>query len=333
MKFLALASLVLLPSLGVAAEPNWLQERLISAQVSETMQGRDQILPLRQYLQLPVQTQINDVIVTAATAAGQGRLEVLVDGRSTGEVRVDRQLKAITIPVNTLLRPRSTLQIRTDGNFYIAQVAVTVARNGAGPGPGPGPVPPPPPPPVDYRRVCEDFAFAEFRAEGYNNSDSLNLSAQYCSTNQDLFRDKSIYDKIYGIFRQEGYGRRDAMNLTAQYVRANLDVLYQATIFDRINTIFRDEGYGRRDSLNLTATYVRQHLNLLQQRDFSFTWVYDRLREEGYGRRDSLNMTPEILGRAPEHIMPCVRDKFDLFRRDGYGRRDSINKAIQFCSR
>ena len=283
---------LLLPALAGAIEPSWLQERFTSTTVSQELMGRGETLPLQNYLRLPPNVQLNRIMVTAASAQGRGGLELIIDGRSLGQINVGLQLETFNIPVNAPLFPRSRLELRSFGRIYVAEVGATFTVFSS-PSPVPGPVPPAPP--FETRKVCEEFAFVELRGDGYSKSDALNLASEFCRKNEEVFSDRQMFKRLYGLLREDGYTRRDA--------------------------------------LNLTGDHIRQNRGNIQYREQSYMWFFDRLREDGYTRFDSMKLTVDLLSRAPEQSMSCVIQRFEIIRRDGYTRKDSISKAIDSCSR
>lgn len=133
----------------------WSQrELLIQHQVNQTLSGQGQILPVRATLNLQNGQIIKKVIVIAMSRAGQGRLEVLADGRptlitssgmQTYEKIIGTSLETIEAEINHQLGSNlQTLQIRTDGQILISLIGVTV-QNQIAPQPLPQPIPIPVP--------------------------------------------------------------------------------------------------------------------------------------------------------------------------------------------
>ena len=306
---LLLLALLLPPFTAKAQEPQWLSEQLITNEIRAQLQGQNQILPLRRELRLNDGTRVNDIIITAATAAGRGRMEVILNQQVIQTLQVDRKLRAHTVVINAPMYGNSILQLRTDGNFFIASVAATIERQGNAPGPqpqpgphpgpypGPQPVPPPVPNPipVDTHRVCSDFTFAEYQLDGHNGYNSLNMARNYCDTNHGLFVDKRIFDKIYAAYRADSHNRYNSLNFTANFLRTNYE--------------------------------------LLRMREYSFDWLFSAYRQDGHNNYNSLNFAKTGLDNIPEQRMSCVQRTVEIYRRDGHNFYNAINLANNYCAR
>lgn len=262
---------------------NWSQrESLLQQQVNQVSQGQGQILPIRATLNLQPGQLVKKVIVIAMSRAGQGRLEVLANGRpalitSSGmqsyEKIVGASLETIEAEVNGQVgNDLQSLQLRTDGVLLISLVGATI-QNQVQPQSIPRPIPQPLPP---VMIVCSQDAvnvyqatFQRVKTFAYSTSGLDMTSAQATSFANDWTNRNSCNEA-------DGYLRRIASLKEFAYATAGLDMTSaqakQFALDNERKVCVQDNGFWDEFKQLYNFAYSISGMNMSSQQARDYAW-------------------------------------------------------------
>lgn len=116
-------------------------EQYLSSSELISLQGPDQVVPVRKLLGIQRGQFINNLVVVGSSMAGHGRLEVRLNNQVIFQTVLSTQATSYTVPIFKQVGSGfRTLQFHTFGNVSIFHTGLAVTGNNGGSNPPPRPI-------------------------------------------------------------------------------------------------------------------------------------------------------------------------------------------------
>lgn len=103
---------------------------------------------------------------------------------------------------------------------------------------------------------CLDFAYEEYRKDGYSNSTSMEKARKFCQSMSNQNSELQVVQYMYEILRRDGYSVSTSLDSTLTFAKnvdlAGLDCVKSA--FPR----YRQDGYSGKTSLEKAVGFCRR---------------------------------------------------------------------------
>lgn len=120
--------------------------------------------------------------------------------------------------------------------------ALSALRRGSNPAPAP--------------RGCLDFAFEEYRKDGFSNTHAMDKSKNFCQSMNNQNIELQVVQYMYEILRRDGYSVSTSLDISLTYAKNveldGLDCVKHA--FPR----YRQDGYSGKTSLEKAVGFCRR---------------------------------------------------------------------------